>query len=417
MSVSNTSRFTIYKNAIEYIKEVPTLIAKNNICTPKDYTLKYSWDSDFKQFFRIDSQKAEAIVKTYPDTDLLLQNIYWDEVYFSVENVILEILEKIAKTGNQKKLSIINISPLEWAIVWKIFKELGLKNIVFNFNRSLWVNSTSKTLEAILYLFSYENSSYFRNKTAKIVKNIQDLELNLKNDNNYIIIDENNNTEKYAHLSIDNYLKHQIGEKEPKNIYRIDKYPDEAFLIGKGIQEIIVFDNDSDYGQAYFYYEKILNTLKLKKDTYTLIQRSIIGHYEDYLIGKDREYKNYKKEIEQKAYNSYKIYENTSKTAPQRINKNIYLENRKSEQKEEKDYKIVPYILFFPILIIAFLMADTSPSGNFWNSSGNSGNGWYYYGGSVWWWDGSNTTISTKKTESKSIIKSFGGWGFSKWST
>lgn len=416
MSVSNTSRFSIYKNAIEYIKEVPTLIAKNNICTPKDYTFVYDGDTDFKPFFRIDSDKTKSIVKVYQDTDLLLQNIYWDDIYESIEKTVLEILEKIAKTGSEKKLSIINITPIEWAIIWMILRELGLKNVVFNFNRTLQINSTAKTLEAILYIFSYENSPFFKEKTSKIVKGIQEKHLNIHNENNYIIIDENNHTPAYTHLSIDDYLKHQIGEKDPKNIYRIDKYPDENFLLSKWIGEVVVFDNDSDYWQAYSYYEATLNTVKLKKESYWIFQKTTLWYYEDYLTQQDKDYKKYKKEIEKKAYNSYKVYQNSPQTWKQTDNRNMYLGNQKKEKSDEKDYKILPYILVFPILMIAFFMADSSPNGNIWNTGG--GSGWWGWGSFIWnsigWWGGSSISTSSSN---KSIIKSFGGWGFSKWST
>lgn len=413
MLVSNTSRFSIYKNAIEYIQSTPTLIAKHDICSAKNYTLKYNWENDFKSFFRIDSQKAEQILKFYPETSLLLQNIYWDDIYLNVEKSAQDILEKITKNTTKPKLSIINISPLEWAILWKIFNELGLKNVVFNFNRTLWVNSTSKTLEAILYLFSYENSPYFRNKTSKIVQKIQNFYLNLQNEKNYIIIDENNNKEQYSHLSIDNYLKHQIGQKEPKNIYRLDKYPDEIFLLGKNISEIILFDNDNNYWQAHSYYEQTLKTIKIKKEKYSLEWDKSIWYYEDYLIEQNNLYKNYKKNIEQKAFHSYKAYENIQDSPKVKETPNLYAQ-RKSTWKQDKNYKIIPYILVFPILFMAFLISYNSENDSSWSSGGWSW-GWYYYGWSLGWWD--NTTISTPSTESKSVIKSFWGWGFSKGTT
>lgn len=74
--------------------------------------------------------------------------------------------------SSDNSLFIINLSPLEMVIIWKIFGELWAKNIVYNFNRQPVINSASKTLEAFLYLSAYKKSSYFREKNTEIISKL-----------------------------------------------------------------------------------------------------------------------------------------------------------------------------------------------------------------------------------------------------
>jgi len=418
MELTNSSRFVIEKNAIDFLKVSPIYPKALDIRIAKkeQFSFHYQWDEDFKKFFRIDKEKITHITNIYKDIDLILKNIYFEKLFINVTPVVTQILEKLA-WNKEKKLSIINISPLEWAIVWRILQEIWLKNIVYNFNRSLSINSPSKTLEWILYLFSYEKSDYFKEKTTEIILKIQKEQYNIQNDANYIIIDENNNKETYEHLNIDSYLKTQIWIKDQKNIYRLDTYPDENFLLSKDIKHIYVFDNDNDLWKMVEFYEKNIKNISFKKHKYTLFQERKIWYYEDYLISKNKEYLTYKKTIETKALNTYQVYnKNVQKTT---YNWNDYIKSnydKFNKKKVEKNYHYIPYIILFPILLVGFLVNDlpnwiSGSSG----SSGNSGGSTYIWW-NYWWWGGtSNNTISTPKKESTSIIKSFWWWGFSKW--
>lgn len=414
MELTNNSRFIVNKNAIEYLKSNSAIYTKKEICKATDYNFVYSWDSDFKQFFRIDSEKMSLIAKSYPDTDLLLQNIYFDEIYKNIWKTAIEIAEKLFTKWNEKKLSIINISPLEWAILWSIFRELWLKNIVFNFNRSLLLNSTSKTLEAILFLFSYEKSKFFKKSTTKISQKIETLNLDIKHENYSIIIEENNNKEKYAHINITDYIKSQIGQKEPKNVYRIDKYPKKEFLETKGITQVVIFDSDNDLWESMDYYKKSLWNIKVQELKYILVQKASIWLYEDYLIEKSHEYYKYKLEIEQKAIkNTQNIYNSEVKN---KYSPDQYMKVKNNGKVSTTvDGSIVPYLIMFPILLVAFVAAD----GKWWNlwnnqtyispfssSSSSSSISWSS------WWNGSSVSSSSSRS---SIISSFWGWGFSKW--
>lgn len=418
MELTNSSRFIIEKNAIDFLKASP-IYSKNllhqKIAKKENFSFHYQWDTDFKKFFRLDKEKITHIANTYNDLDLLLKNIYFEKIFANILPIARQILETLA-SNTESKLSIINIAPLEWAILWRILQDFWLKNIVYNFNRSLSLNSPSKTLEWVLYLFSYENSDYFKEKTKETLLKLQEENYNISNEKHYIIIDENNNKDSYEHLQIDNYLKTQIGIKEQKNIYRLDTYPDENFLLNKDIKNIYVFDNDDIPGKMIDFYTENIKTIPIKKYKYFLVQEKKIGYYEDYLISKNKEYLVYKKNIEIKALNNYRVYNNTSKKSnysPEDYVKTNY--NKFNEKKsEENNYHYVPYVILFPILLVSFLANDLSKLPNF--ESGSSWGStyiWWNYGWSIWW--GGSSTISSPKSEGTSIIKSFWWWGFSKW--
>lgn len=414
MEVTNSSRFVIEKNAIDFLKvsQVYPKILDQWIAKREQFSFNYQWDKDFKQFFRIDKDKITHIINTYQDIDFLLKNIYFEKIFSNITIAIIQIFEKIA-WNKEQKLSIINISPLEWAIIWSILQEFWLKNVVYNFNRNLSLNSTSKTLEWILYVFAYNNSNYFKEKIKEIISDIQKKHFDIQNDNNYIIIDENNNNEQYEHLKIDNYLKTQIWMKEQKNVYRLDKYPDEKFLLTKNIKYVYIFDNDNDSGKIIEFYQWNIKNISFQEYTYNLIQEKRIWYYEDYLISKNDEYLNYKKTIETKALNNYQIY---SKTIKESNDDDIYGYIKSNYDKfnannKEENYHYIPYFVLFIILTIWLLMNDLPKWTNYNNSSSSSSHIWWYYG----WWIWDSNTISTKKTEWTSIIKSFWWWWFKKW--
>gem|GEM_PF-3331776 len=89
-------------------------------------------------------------------------------------------------------------------------KEYGFNNVVFNLNKNINLNSDSKTFEAVLYIMAYKNSPYFRIENQKIATNLKKLDLFLKTEKSYIIIDQNNTDNNYNYLQIDDYIKQAI---------------------------------------------------------------------------------------------------------------------------------------------------------------------------------------------------------------
>lgn len=430
MSNINNSRFSIEKDASNYLVTNSKLNPTKNIAKKEDFSYSYNWDEDFKKFFKIDSQRINEIAKYYSEVDLFLQNIKFDDIFTSLEKTIVEIWEKIAKNiivnETWNALLFINISPIEWAILGEAFRDFWCKNVVYNFNRIPLINSSSKTFEAIIYLLAYQKSPYLQEKTKELISKLDSEKLLILKEKLYLFFDENNNKETYNHLQIDTYLQNQIWLKESKNIYRIDKYPNKEFIISKDINKIIILDNDKDIWSMIEYLKKDLKNsdykIKIIEDNYTFSQVKSIWIYEDYLIEQNKEYLKYKQEIDKKiseTVNASKINESINKKLNESNSNEIYNPNRKISNYEKlknqnwklKDRTIIPYLIMFPILVIAFLMSDL----NWWSYYWNNSYGWWTTI-ITWWSSSSNSSVSSSKSSS-SIIKSF-GWGwFSKWSS
>jgi len=411
----NNYRFEVVKSAHDFLKT--NTLWQKDICSKEDFEFEYSWDQDFKKYFNIDTQKINEVWKYYNRVDLFLQNIIWENLYKNIWNTVQDILEKMTK--NIKKddinnLFIININSLEWVILWYILKEYGFNNVVFNLNKNINLNSDSKTFEAVLYIMAYKNSPYFRIENQKIATNLKKLDLFLKTEKSYIIIDQNNTDNNYNYLQIDDYIKQAIWYKESKNIYRLDKYPNSNFLKNKNIWNIVVFDNDNDPWKIIKFYEEKLksenNNIKFFFEKYNLENISEIWNYENYLVKKSEEYKQYRNNILDK------IEKNTTQTTPKEAKK---WDNFKKIEEKVRDYTILPYIVMLPILIVAFFMTDLWINNS--TSSTNSSWGWWYpvilwdFGWSSSYDNNSSSNVENKK--STSIIKSFGWWWFTKWSS
>jgi hypothetical protein len=109
-------------------------------------------------------------------------------------------------------------------------------------------------------MFLYAKSSFLQTSIQAIVEKIKQEQLLIVPEKLFILIDENNDTSSYNHFSIDNYLKTQIGFHTPKNIYRLDKYPDISFLEKKEIEMVVAFDSDNDVGNFMDYYKDEINS-------------------------------------------------------------------------------------------------------------------------------------------------------------
>lgn len=106
-------------------------------------------------------REIELLSKYYPDMDIFLQNIYWDSIFNSAQVIIEQILKKIDTENN---LIIIHASPLEMVVIGEFFKNNGIVNIAYNFNRIPAINSISKTLEAGLFLVSWDQTPWLKEK-------------------------------------------------------------------------------------------------------------------------------------------------------------------------------------------------------------------------------------------------------------
>lgn len=409
----NDYRFLVEKNAVDFLKNNENIIPESYkwICDKSEFIFDYNWDIDFKKYFNIDNIKVNEIWNYY-DISYLLKNIKWEILSDNVSKISEEIIEKILSNNNNKTtLSIINISSLEAWIMYFILNELWIKNVVLNFNKTINLNSSSKTLESVLYIMAYKKSIFFNKLTSKIVWQIKNKNLNLKNENNYIILDENNTEKNYNFLKIDDYLKNQIWFKEWKNIYRLDKYPDNVFLLNKNIENIFVFDNDNDPWKMIDYYKEQIKkenkNIKFEIFWYKNYDIDSIWYYEDYLVNRNEEYKKYKNKIVNETERKYWGF--TPKEAKK-------WENYKKLEENINDRTYIPYIVLAPILIISFISSDLK----LWNTNYNWLYWWWNYNITIWgWsnWSSSYTIDKAKDTTSKSIIKSFWWWGFSKWTS
>ena len=156
------------------------------------------------------------------------------------------------------------------------------------------------------------------------------------------------------------------------------------------------------------------------------------GLFEDYLVLKNKEYSTYRQSIEEKTLGNFpglaekkKWAESSEYIAPE-VQKNKKKNTPGLSTEAPKDRSLVPYLLLFPIIFLAFLASDTigsssttgSGSTNTGTTTHRSGNSFFYWGGSnggsSWTSGGGGSSINKSTSTSSSIIKSFGGGGFSK---
>lgn len=278
----------------------------------------------------------------------------------------------------------------------QILQSLGYLNTIYNFNRNPLPNSLAKTLEAYLLLAAWKNSPYFIEQANKVQENLKTLALKIQNDKTFFLFDENNVFIPYEYTKIDTYLKTQIGYKEPKNVYRLDKYPQMDFLLQKGIKKIIAFDNDNDFGGGIESYNEMIQGAKsgitFAKESYPSISIKNPGYYEDYLVLKNKEYTTYRQTIEEKTLNNFPGLSEKKKLAESREYQSPQFQKKKNtpgiaSTEEYVDRSIVPYLVLFPVIFIAFLASDlgafnpkTSTTGTGSTSTHTSGSSFLYWG-------------------------------------
>lgn len=419
MQLDNNSRFTIFKDAPSYLEKNAYLNSylKSDLLETVDYKIVYDWDEDFKKYFRWNIFKIEEISKYYKDMSLFLKNIYWDAIYSNIESSLNTIYKNIFDNiEKQENLFIINISPLEMVILWSIFEKLWAKNIVYNFNRQATINSATKTFEAMLYTFWYKNSPFFVNKNKEIIKKLSLEKFNKEINKSYILFDENNSITAYEYHDIDNYLKWQTWFSIPKNVYRLDKYPDREFLESKNIKNITFFDSDNDIWSIWKYYieniKKENYDVKFKGIKYNLKDIKNIWFFEDYLVERNYEYLKYKKNILDKTYSSYWNLDKYIDKTKSAQSSNIV--SSKENRKKEEIRKMLPLLILYPVLIVMFFYKDLSLP-----KSWTTTTSWWTNIINTWWssWGSSLWSSSSSTKSSSSLIKSFWWWGFSKGSS
>lgn len=424
MEITNNNRFTVHKNGLEYIKSLSEkeLKAKKidniDICSSKDFEYKYNWDTEFKKFFSWNFAKVDEIIKYYPDTEIFLKNIYWDKIVSNLEKVVESIFSWAIWKIKEKSLVIINMNPIEMVFFWETLKSCWINNISYDLIRQPAINSYSKTFEALLLMVAFEKSKYFKDIASSLAKKIEDLTSKIKKEDLYMIMSENNTYHRYNFHNISNYLKTQLWMADDKITYRIDKYPESDFLNAKWIKNIIILDSDDDKWKSIEFYISNIETeipwLKVINEKYELSEISQIWHYEDYLIEKNIEYTAYRANIERVAANKARLSENASNAKAK--NADPYVARKKTTILNENNNKLLPFLILFPIIFIAFLSSDL--------------NWWTYVKSWSWttyrsWWSsffyynlGSSSSSlgsSSTKSSSSSFIKSFGWGGFSKW--
>lgn len=426
MEITNNNRFIVKKNAYEYLKSLDASdaiinnIGKISLCSSSEYEYKYSWDIEFRKNFSWNFEKVDEIIKYYPDAWLFLKNIYWDKIFINAEKVLDEVINSLSNYKD-KSLFIISMNSLEMMIVWEMLKNSWINNLVYSLIRQPTINSYSKTFEALLLMVSFDKSLYFQQLAKPLIDKVKVKISSIKSDDTYIIMDENNSYHRFNFLNISSYLKTQIWMSEDKITYRIDKYPKKDFIESKWIKNIVILDNDNDVWKSIQYYTDTIKTeipsIKISNVSYEIDEIKEIWYYEDYLLAQNIKYNEYITNIEKVVSNKKQINQKQEKTQTSKADPYVY--RNQSKQYSEVNHRIVPFLIIFPILVIAFLVSDlsswTSNSSWTWTTSWYHSNTYffsnYWHSSSSYFWGSS----SSSKWSSSSFVRSFGWWWFSKW--
>lgn len=361
-------------------------------------------------------REIELLSKYYPDMDIFLQNIYWDSIFNSAQVIIEQILKKIDTENN---LIIIHASPLEMVVIGEFFKNNGIVNIAYNFNRIPAINSISKTLEAGLFLVSWDQTPWLKEKIIDLWKKTFIQENLNRLEKSIVLLDENDIAPNWNISRIDPYVKSSIGWKENVVVYRVDEIPKSRLLLDQGIKDIYFFDTDSS-NSIDTYYQSILGTVFTFHNSFIdAAPIENIGFFEDYVVQKNQEYLQYKKEVLRKneaikksmqlqwwGMEKWKWKSNFSDNSPSHLKQPISL----------KEWLI--YLGWLAIILPLFLLVEarwgqsvfTKNKSGWWNYT-PSGSSSVRSNSSSW---GSSFSRSTSSS-SNSSISSFGGGGFSKW--
>lgn len=97
MSNNTITRFTVHKDAHEYLTKEVGVSPARAICNKDQFSVDYTGDADFKKYFRGNFQKVEEFSKYYASPELFLQNIHWDVIFQNAEIALEDLLAKTIK--------------------------------------------------------------------------------------------------------------------------------------------------------------------------------------------------------------------------------------------------------------------------------------------------------------------------------
>lgn len=140
--------------------------------------------------------------------------------------------------------------------------------------------------------------------------------------------------------------------------------------------------------------EQAKNGTTFTKLSYRSIDVKSPGYYEDYLVLKNKEYSAYRQTIEQKTLENFpglaekkKWAESPTYAAPElRKKKNNKNNTPGITSQGFEDRSIVPYLVLFPVIFLAFIVSDlgvfnsktgTTGTGS---TNGTSGSHFFYWG-------------------------------------
>ncbi len=411
----NTQRFSIAKDLkewVEWINISPWGILEWS--DERNWKYHYEWSSDLLSYMNIYIDQLESFGKYYPEMDLFLQNIHWDPIFLSAKKIIEQISKKIEAENN---LIIIHSSPLEMVIIWEFFKNNGVKNIAYNFNRVPAVNSISKSLEAGLFLVSWTHISWLKEKINTLWVSLKTKTDISKFKDSIILLDENDIPQNWNISRIDPYIKSAIGWKENIVTYRVDEMPKSELLLKQNIKDIYFFDTDSSNAIDAYYQSTLGKLFHFHSYIIDSIVPENIWYYEDYVVEKNQEYLVYKNEILSKNEILKESLKEGWGMEKWKGKSNIFARPEISRsQISLKEWMI--YLGWLAVILPLFLLMEvrwwqgvfTKSSTGWWNYTPSSSSS-FRSSSSSWW----SSFTHTPSASTSSSISSFGGGWFSKW--
>ncbi len=377
----------------------------------RNWSYEYLWEAKFLPFMNIYSSDIEIFSKYFPDMDIWLKNIHWNEIFVNAKNLLDQILSQWYE-GNT--LSIVHLFPLEMVIVGETLKKLWWVNTAYNFNRVPTVNSISKTLEAGLFLVSWKHIDWLKNPMEHLVQEMGEKYKSRSLDTHFFLFDENDTTPNWNIARVDSYVKWAIGFKESIVTYHTEEFPSKEFLMKNGFKYIKLYDADTSNSIDSYYKWVLWKTFSLENIKLTLNTISTIWYYEEYVVEKNSEYLKYRKDVLKTTQaNTIKI---GSGGGTEKWKKSSALSGNYDGTAEPLSLKEgMSYIGWLAILLPIFLMLEWSNGTTLINNTGKSS---VSYGGSSgirssggFW----SSFKSSSSSSSSNSISSFWGGGFSKW--
>lgn len=354
----NSSRFSLEKDLSEWIATQKSLPWGNlSDSDEKNWTFHYNGDADWKPFIGLYPKHIENFSRYFPNMDIWLKNIFWDDIFENSQKIIETITQKVDTEG----IIFVAATPLELAVIGETLKKLNIKNVVYNFNRMPAVNSISKTLEATLFILGHEEIDWLKNRLQSLVNAVSQKIAKPIFEKSVIFLDENDTPPNYNTTTLDPYIKNAIGFKEHVVTYKAEDIPHRDILLNKGIKTIFIFDQD-DHSIFESYYQKHGDIFDIKKYRIPSIKSGKIGYYEEYLLEKNREYLEYRKNILTLTKNTATQTPNTIKKI--RVGEDAFVAPNSINKNTIDGYEKMVSLFGLGIMFIIFLLLVSSPLGN-----------------------------------------------------